>query len=164
MSRLLKHFFFPEILVARYFPERVLQEISEAIRVSEKTHGAEICFFVEGSLPLGKIVRGVSARQRAEELFGDLRVWDTEHNVGILIYALIAERDIEILVDRGISKVVTPQQIEQACRTIESHFREGRYREGVIAGVDELGAAVRPHIARTSGDEDELSNAPRLSR
>jgi len=29
-------------------------------------------------------------------------VWDTEHNNGVLIYLLLADRDVEIIADRGI--------------------------------------------------------------
>jgi uncharacterized membrane protein len=33
-------------------------------------------------------------------MFGKLRVWDTEHNNGVLIYLLLAEHAIEIVADR----------------------------------------------------------------
>ena len=45
--------------------------------------------------------RGATARERAVTLFGKLRVWDTEHNNGVLIYLLLAEHAIEIVADRG---------------------------------------------------------------
>ena len=49
-----------------------------------------------------RLLRGESARERAIEVFAALRVWDTEHNNGVLIYLLLADRDVEIVADRGI--------------------------------------------------------------
>ena len=43
-------------------------------------------------------------------MFGKLRVWDTEHNNGVLIYLLLAEHAIEIVADRGLNEQVPPQQ------------------------------------------------------
>jgi uncharacterized membrane protein len=39
-------------------------------------------------------------------MFGKLRVWDTEHNNGVLIYLLLAEHAIEIVADRGLARHV----------------------------------------------------------
>jgi hypothetical protein len=47
-------------------------------------------------------------RQRAVTMFGKLRVWDTEHNNGVLIYVLLAEHAIEIVADRGVARHVSP--------------------------------------------------------
>ena len=40
-------------------------------------------------------------------MFGKLRVWDTAHNNGVLIYLLLAEHAIEIVADRGLNAHVS---------------------------------------------------------
>ncbi len=86
----------------RRFPPRLLDRIEQTIRECEATHAGQIRFAVEHSLDLPELLRGVSARERAIDVFSMLRVWDTEHNNGVLIYLLLADRDVEIVADRGV--------------------------------------------------------------
>ena len=37
------------------------------------------------------------------QVFGQLGVWDTAQNNGVLIYLLLADRVVEIVADRGIA-------------------------------------------------------------
>ena len=48
-------------------------------------------------------------------MFGKLRVWDTEHNNGVLIYLLLAEHAIEIVADRGLSSRVDRASGSASC-------------------------------------------------
>ena len=70
-------------------------------RARRVTRG-QVCFAVEAALPLARVWQGVTPRERALEVFALLRVWDTERNDGVLIYLLLADRDVEIVADRGI--------------------------------------------------------------
>ena len=81
---------------ARHFPPKTLDAIQHAIAASEHRHLGEICFAVEGGLPLAEVVAGRQPRDRAHAAFARLRVWDTEHNTGVLVYVLIADHAIEI--------------------------------------------------------------------
>ena len=70
-------------------------------------------------------------RERALEVFGLLRVWDTEENAGVLVYLLLADRDVEIVADRGIDRVVDSGRVAgDLQRGWRSAFREGRYAGG----------------------------------
>ena len=104
--RILKHLCMPSWWSKRAFPAGTMQKIETAIRQGESRHYGEICFVIEASLHLYPLLRGVTARDRAIELFSQLRVWDTEHNSGILIYLLLADRNVEIIADRGITRPV----------------------------------------------------------
>src|SRR5581483_5705279 len=102
ITRLLRHLGTPRWQVRRKFPAASLAAIEAAIKHTEATHSGQICFAVEAALEIAPLLRGRSARERAVDVFSQLRVWDTEHNNGVLIYLLLADRDVEILADRGI--------------------------------------------------------------
>jgi uncharacterized membrane protein len=102
----------------------------------------------------------VSPRARAVAVFSQLRVWDTEQNSGVLIYLLLADRDVEIVADRGIHRRVGEATWEAVCKRMEGHFRSGRFEEGVIAGISEVSALLRSHFPAGPGDVDELPDKP----
>src|SRR5581483_11500504 len=101
-SRFLRHLFFTRWNTRRHFTPEVLAGIEATIRETEALHGGEIRFVVEAALDLAEIVQDIAPRQRALQVFGQLGVWDTEHNNGVLIYLLLADRIVEIVADRGI--------------------------------------------------------------
>jgi uncharacterized membrane protein len=121
-GRLLAHLLTTAWSVRRAFPPRALEVIEQAIRDAEATHSGEIRFAVEHSLDLIKLLRGESAGERALAAFSELRVWDTEHNNGVLIYLLLADRDVEIVADRGIHARVGPDGWEAIARRMEAAF------------------------------------------
>jgi uncharacterized membrane protein len=130
-----------------------MQAIERAIRESEKTHRGQIRFAVEATLDTLPLLRGQTARARAVEVFSHLRVWDTEHNNGVLIYLLLADRDVEILADRGIHGRVSAEAWERVCREMEAAFRAGRFEDGALAGIRAVGALLAQHFPGTGGHE-----------
>jgi len=56
-----------------------------------------------------------------------LRVWDTEHNNGVLIYLLLADHDVEIVADRGVHSRVKPPEWEAMRRQMETDLALGKY-------------------------------------
>ncbi len=83
---------------------------------------------VEGALDGAPLFRNQPARERALDIFSQLRIWDTAHNNGVLIYLLLADRDVEIVADRGIDAKVGAAGWEKICRAMETDFRAGRFR------------------------------------
>ncbi len=146
--------------VRRAFPADAMQSIEAAIAASEKRHSGEIRFAVEAALDASALLRGQSAGSRALEAFSELRVWDTEANNGVLIYLLLADRDVEIVADRGVHRRVGAAAWEEACREMESHFAAGRFGEGVLAGIARIDQHLVRHFPRAARDQDELPNAP----
>src|SRR6266571_1968737 len=102
-SRFVRHIFFTRWVTRRYFTPQVLGDIEAAIREVEREHAGEIRFVVETALDMAELVQDIAPRQRALQIFGQLGVWDTEHNNGVLIYLLLADRIVEIVADRGIA-------------------------------------------------------------
>ncbi len=137
-----------------------MRAIEESIRASEATHHGQIRFAVEAALDLLPLLRNQSARGRAIDVFSLLRVWDTEHNNGVLIYLLLADRDVEIVADRGVSRLVAPAAWERICREMERAFRDRRFEEGVLAGIEAVGAHLVRHYPGASKRPNELPDAP----
>jgi uncharacterized membrane protein len=160
MSRMLRHLLTPRLLTRRRFSAAVLQAIEAAITAAERGCSGEIRFVVETALEPGDLRAGVTARERALQVFADLQVWNTELRNGVLIYMLMAERDVEIVADRGAAAAIAPQDWEGVCRAMEAHFREGRFAAGAVAGVEAVGRLLGKHFP---GDRrDELPNQPSL--
>jgi uncharacterized membrane protein len=133
----------------RVFTPKVLADIEAATKAGEATHSGQVRFVVEGALDGMPLLRHQTARGRALDIFARLRIWDTAHNNGVLIYLLLADRKVEIIADRGIDARVGAQGWENICRTMEADFREGRFEAGVLKGIDavsrELAKYFPPH-------------------
>jgi uncharacterized membrane protein len=144
------------------FSATVLGDIEAAIGAAEASHAGEIRFVIETSLPWPLLWRGISARQRAIELFARFHVWDTAGNNGVLIYVLRADRAVEIIADRGIKARVDKQAWEAVCRQVEEHYRASRYVEGSRAAVAGVARLLVEHFPTTRGPDNELPNQPIL--
>lgn len=106
------------------------------------------------------LLRGQTVRERAIEVFSQLRVWDTERNSGVLIYVLLAEHDVEIVADRGIDACVGAKGWEEICRQMEALFRQRRFEEGVVAGVEAVGRILEQCFPAAGADHNELPDTP----
>ena len=164
LKRWLRHLVAARGKLERAFPVQTLAAIEQAISAAERLHRGEIRFAIEGSLDPGDAWRGRSPRERALELFAALGVWDTEANNGVLIYVLLADRDVEIVADRGYNDRVGTAEWSAVCATMEQEFRAGHYEHGAVAGVQEAGRLMTRHFPALPGgrDEDELPNWPAL--
>jgi uncharacterized membrane protein len=146
--------------VHRVLPRPALARIEKAIADGEARHAGQLCFAIEASLPVARLWHKVTPRQRALEVFGLLRVWDTEHNDGVLIYVLLADRDVEIVADRGINAKVGDAAWADVCRAMEKSFRAGDYAGGVETGVRAVGELLATHSPRGGGGSNEISDKP----
>lgn len=162
LKRLFRHLFFPPWLARLRFPARSLNAIEGAVHASEALHTGEIRFAVEVSLTLPALLQGLSARERAAEVFSLLRVWDTEQNSGVLIYLLLAERDVEIVADRGLAAKVQPQEWQRICEAMEDLFRKGMFEAGALEGIRAVGELLARHFPAEREQIDELPNRPRM--
>lgn len=160
--RALRHLFFSPRTVRRCFAPNGLEKIEQAIAHSETQHTGQVCFAIEHALDGWQVWRGQTARERAIEVFAQLRVWDTEQNNGVLVYLLLADRDVEIVADRGIHTKVGTEAWEHLCHGLEQDFRRSRYTEGVVASIH----AITQHLAQhfpahsQSNPSNELPNRP----
>ncbi len=158
--RIMRHLSIGRAAVRRIFPLRAMNEIESAIRATEARHAGQIRFAVEAALELAPLLAGQTAQQRAVDVFSKLRVWDTEHNNGVLIYLLLADRDVEIVADRGIHVKLGKEVWESICREMEVAFRAGKFEEGVLAGIHAVGEHLSRHFPARSGKANEMPDSP----
>jgi uncharacterized membrane protein len=160
LKRLFRHLLLPHWWVLRAFPQQLQRRVEEAIAASESAHGAELRVVVEANLPLPDLLQGRSTRARAIDLFSQLRVWDTEHNSGVLVYLQLIDRRVEIVADRGINARLGQAFWDGVCRRLETAFRAGDFAGGMLSALSTITLALREHFAAVDENPDELPNAP----
>ena len=158
--RFWRHVFTDEGSARRRFTETTLDRLQQAILAGEATHRGQVCVAIEPALPLWRVLRRLSPRDRAIEVFGLLRVWDTEENNGVLIYLLLADRDVEIVADRAIHSRVGADAWEAICRRMEAAFRGGQHVEALDMGIREITALLTRHFPGDGRDANELPDRP----
>lgn len=164
LLRTLKHRWLDERDTRRALGTAVVHRLQQRVAASEREHTGEIRVCVEAGLPLSYLWRGLSARDRALTMFGKLRVWDTAHNNGVLIYLLLADHAIEIVADRGLNAHVSRAQWEAIVGRLREAFRARRHEEGLHAAIDAVDALLRQHFPRAPGQAkaNELPDQPHL--
>lgn len=162
LARIIRHLATPAWRRRQLLPAASLSRIEQAIAAAERRHRGEIRFAVETALDVILLWRGVSARERAIEIFANLRVWDTEENNGVLIYLLLADHDVEIVADRGIHARVGAEGWDKICRAMEAQFRADRFEQGVLEGIAAVSAALARHFPGPDRRGDELPDKPVL--
>jgi hypothetical protein len=162
MLRILRHLLTPFWVLRLRYPKPLLDRIGERITAVEMHHPGELRFVAEHALDLGDLIAGVTARERAIEVFGQLRIWDTERNNGILIYVLHAEHAMEIVVDRALARAVAQSEWDALCRNAETEFRAGRHAQGALVAVDGAAKLLDKHFPGAPGDGNELPDQPLL--
>jgi len=161
-SRVIRHLCTTHWALGRAFGRATLVEIETAIAACNAEHVGEVRFAVESALHGDALFRGQSSRERALEVFSQLRIWDTEHNNGVLIYMLLADRAVEIVADRGVHAKVGTQEWQAICRTMEAAFGRRAYREGALSGIRAVARHLRSHYPATKASGDPPPAAPVL--
>lgn len=127
------------------------QEIVAAILKAEKNTSGEIRVHIESHTRLDHY-------ERARELFHLLKMDNTKQENGVLLYVAVNDRKFSICGDKGIDKVVPEDFWETTKDVIQSHFKEGNFKEGILQGVLKAGSELEKHFPWEHGDTNELSN------
>ncbi|MFN2425576.1 MAG: TPM domain-containing protein [Candidatus Binatia bacterium] len=164
LARFWRHLLHSPATLRRCFSEAALRRIESAVHASEKEHSGEIRIAVEGDLGLRALLRDKTPRQRALEVFSHLGVWDTPRNNGVLVYLLLADRDVEIVADRGFNGLVEAAEWEAVCVLMEAEFAKGHWEQGLVSGVEAVSRIVATHFPAFDRDLDSvgLPNRPTL--
>jgi uncharacterized membrane protein len=152
LARIVRHLWHDHTDTHRALGDAALARLQQRVAASERHHSGEIRLCVEGGLPLSYLWRGLSARQRAVTLFGKLRVWDTEHNNGVFIYLLLAERTIEIVADRGLARKVPQAHWHEVLGGMGTAFKAGRFEAGLDEAITAVDALLVQHFALAAGE------------
>ena len=164
LKRLLRHRWLDESDTRKLIPQEMVERLQRRVAASEKRHSGEVRIYVEAGLPVSYLLRNATPRQRAVAMFGKLRVWDTEHNNGVLVYLLLAEHAIEIVADRGIDRQVPAQEWQAMVARMGTAFRGGRFEDGLTQALEEVSALLVQHfpLAEGQANPNELPDEPVL--
>jgi uncharacterized membrane protein len=150
----------------RTFSDASLRKLQALIAASESQHSGEIRLCIESGLPNSYLLRADAMpellRQRALAQFGRLRVWDTEHNNGVLIYLCLAEHAIELVADRGVHRRVAPGHWGDVVSKLGSALSKGDVEGGLAQAVQEVSTVLSEHFPLKRGDVNvnELPDSP----
>jgi uncharacterized membrane protein len=158
------HLFTSRWHLERAFPPSALAAIAREIAAAERRHGGEIRFAIESCFHVRWLMAGLTAHERAKRVFADLGVWDTEHNSGVLIYVLLAERHIEIIADRGYRGRVGEEEWAVICAGMREEFRRGEFEMGAVSGIRQVAQVIGRHFPRQEHDRNELPDSPVILR
>lgn len=167
--RLLKHRWFDLRHTRHAMPPDMLQRLMQRVHASEQRHSGEIRICVETGLPNSYLWRNASmrqlTRQRAVMLFSKLRLWDTAHNNGVLIYLLLAERAIELVADRGLQPHVSNAEWKAMVDRMSAAFQQGRFEDGLTQALEEVSAVLVQQFPLAPGEvhRNELPDALHLN-
>jgi uncharacterized membrane protein len=160
IKRIGKHLIEHRWRARRVFTPQVLGQIEQAIKTGEATHSGQVRFVVEGALDGAALFRDQPARDRALDIFSHLRIWDTAHNNGVLIYLLLADRKVEIVADRGIDAKVGAAGWQKICAAMETDFKAGNFTGGVVKGIEAVSQQLAVHFPSHGAGPNELPDAP----
>jgi uncharacterized membrane protein len=161
LRRLLRHRW-AEAASRRALSPQVLHRLGSHVSASERLHTGQIRVIAEASLPWSYLRRHASPRERAIMLFSKYRVWDTEHNNGVLIYLLMPEHAIEIVADRAVARHIPALEWQQLVAQMSALFQQLKYEEGLIQAIDGVSQRLAQHFPRSGGaaQVNELPDTP----
>lgn len=134
-----------------YFSKQQKEDISIAIKSAELDTSGEIRVHIENKCP-------GDAKDRAANIFGKLKMHETELRNGVLFYLAVKNRKFAILGDAGINQVVPENFWDEIRDIMLNHFREGKFTDGLIEGITMAGAQLKKHFPYQTGDVNELSD------
>jgi uncharacterized membrane protein len=142
---------FPLFKKKPFFTADEQLRIVEAIRSCEKQTSGEIRVFVESKNPM------VDPIDRAREVFFNLKMQETDHRNGVLLYLATKHREVALFGDEGIYNATGAAYWNNEVRSMISRFKQERIVDGIIQCVREVGETLKekfPYIP--TEDKNEL--------
>nr|WP_299345041.1 TPM domain-containing protein [Allomuricauda sp.] len=128
------------------------QEIVDAILEAERKTSGEIRVHLEASSKIDHF-------SRAQQVFHFLKMDNTKDENGVLIYVAVDDHKFVIYGDRGIDKAVPRGFWDSTKEVMESHFKNGDFKQGIVDGILRAGKELEAHFPWHHGDSNELSDA-----
>jgi hypothetical protein len=160
MKRLLQNMFTGWFRMSQWFPKETLLHIRDVIAQGERGHAGEICFAVEARYSFISVLKGLQTRNRANQLFSILRVWDTRDNSGVLLYLQLAERRVELIADRGIAECVDSSQWQKICDEFTNDIGNGPADVAVLACIAKINTLLSEYFPAHEDNPHELPDEP----
>lgn len=156
--RLCRQFSFIPFIHDKWLTKELKSQLEYAISHAESGHRGEICVIIENRLPI-MVAYHQDCQVRAINLFAEHRVWDTEQNMGILIYVNLCEHYLQIMADRGIDHKMPTGYWDDLCQTALQDFKAGNVQDGLLWLIGVVGDLLRTHYP-SFDVRNELPNRP----
>lgn len=136
--------------ITKYISAENEKEIIRAIQQAEKNTSGEIRVHIENNCPED------DAFDRALQIFEKLEMHKTELHNGVLFYVALEDRYFVICGDKGINDVVDNNFWDATKDIVISHFKEEKYKQGLVEGILKAGKELKKHFPYQSDDINEL--------
>ena len=140
-----------EKLARAMFSEQDFQDLQQAIARVEASTSGEIKLDFEYDVQHHPL-------HHAHRIFHALRLTQTKHRNATLIVLFLKDQKFAIVGDEGIHKRVPPDFWDSVTAQIERHFRAGNFKEGLLCGIQELGARLANYFPHARDDRNEISD------
>ncbi len=142
---------FPFFKKKEFFTPEEKERIVEAIRKSERETSGEVRVYVESKNPM------VDPIDRAGQIFFKLKMQDTEHRNGVLLYVATKHKEIALFADEGIYKAVGQKYWDDAVRDMLAKFSSDNVCEGMVQCIYRVGQTLKEKFPYSpSDDKNEL--------
>lgn len=134
-----------------FFSEQDQARIVEAIRIAEKETSGEIRIYVESKNPF------MDPLDRASEIFFQLKMQNTEHRNGVLLYIAMKDHELALFGDEGIHNKVGAEYWKNAVKNMIAQFAHQNICIGIEQCVLQIGQTLKetfPYEATT--DKNQL--------
>lgn len=126
--------------------------VVEAIQQAESNTSGEIRVHIENTSEKPPL-------ERAQEVFQFLNMHETAARNGVLFYVGVKDRSFAIVGDEGIDKVVEPDFWNATKELIISHFKQQRFKQGLVEGVLLAGERLKSYFPYSGDDKNELPDS-----
>lgn len=127
--------------------------IEQAIAAAEKQTSAELRVVVER-----KAKGPLSALERANQLFDELKMRETAERNGVLIYLAFKPHLLAVVGDEGIHQKVGEAFWQEVYAAMKQHCAQENFTQAIVAGISQVGAALGEHFPLQANDRNELEN------
>lgn len=125
------------------------EAVITAIQQAEKNTSGEIRVHIENHTEKPPF-------ERAQEVFLALGMHATAARNGVLFYVGVADKSFAILGDEGIDKAVESDFWDCTKDTVIGHFKQGRFADGLVAGILRAGERLKQYFPYANDDKNEL--------
>ncbi len=125
--------------------DRILASIKEA----EQHTSGQIRLFVENKC-------SEDALDRAAFIFKNLKMHETKHRNGVLVYIALASHKFAIIGDAGIHSKAHKDFWHDIKAEMQAHFVKGDFVAGLTTGIHNVGEALKKHFPHKKDDTNEL--------
>jgi uncharacterized membrane protein len=93
------------------------------------------------------------------EVFEKLGMTNTRERNGVLLFVAPKSRNFAVLGDTAVHEKCGADFWEKIASAMRESFREGKFTDGIVAAVGEVGDLLSTHFPATGKHHDELTNA-----